>query len=209
MNNRKLGLDRDNEILHNIEAFKCLCTDQVGIRLFRGQKAGLRKAQERLLKLHQRGYIERTRVEGQYAYYQGERPGMLLHLLSLNWVRMWIEANLKSWETIHAFNYEPDYSFVRPDAFVSIKNTVNNKHRFAFVEMDRSTNPFDKIPKYCRLFEQIGKYWWTKYTDRFPPVLVVTTTLNRAKQIDSFIQRENKAGLEFQVHLLDKIKGDL
>jgi hypothetical protein len=76
------------------------------------------------------------------------------------------------------------------------------------VEHDRGTNAFDKVEKYCQLYESGGYSgrWWVSLTKRFPPILVATTTVQRLETIKTAIKKENKAGLEFRVMLLEDIK---
>lgn len=102
------------------------------------------------------------------------------------------------------------YRELRADGFAAIKNTVTGKHRFCFVEFDRTiTNPFDKVPKYCRLYNSgnYGSSWWVELTDRFPAILVVTTS--RAEQIRRLIEEQNDAGLEWKVILLDDVRREV
>lgn len=51
--------------------------------------------------------------------------------------------------------------------------------------MNRATNTFDKVEKYNQLYQSGGYsgHWWVDLTERFPPVLVATTTVQRAGAI--------------------------
>jgi len=182
-------------------------TEQVRVIIFPGMAYGLRKAQERLLKLHRKNRLDRERVGDTFAYYQ-DRPGALAHLLGVNWIRLWLEGQMKSWEVMHSFKYESDFGILRSDGFAAIKNTVTCKFRFYLIEMDRATNGFDKVEKYVQLYESGGYsgHWWVKLTERFPPVLVVTTTPQRKAFILDLIKKQNTANLEFKVNLLEEIK---
>lgn len=173
---------------------------------------GLRKAQERLLKLHQAKKLSRCCPgEGPFVYYIGRRPKLMDHLLAVNWARIWLTQSCRSWEAMHSFVYETKYDILRPDGFAAVKFTAGGTFRFTFLELDRDHNPFDKVEKYCKLFETEGYagQWWAGLTKRFPPVLVVTTSPQRADKIRGMIEAQNSAGLEFNVRLLDDIKREV
>lgn len=205
-NHRRKGLNRDRQIVRIIEECKALDTDQIWALFFSDIRYGRRKAQERLLKLYKRGRLRRCRQgEGPYIYYVDEKPKQLEHLLGVNWARVWIQIQLKTWERLHSWTYEPKMGRIRPDSLAAVKNVVTGSFRFAFIELDRSNNDFDKVPKYCKFFEN-GEYqgrWWVKFTDRFPPIIVVT---NRVQAVRNRIVEENSAGLEWRVLTLDQIK---
>lgn len=210
MNLRAKGCSRDKAVLEAIDARKCLDTEQLKVLLF-PFKYGRRKAQERLLKLYKKGKVQRERVGEMYAYYRGTRPGMIKHTLGVNWACLWFEKCLKSWEKLHIWQYEQDYGILRCDGFAAVKNTVTGKMTFWFIEMDRGTTQFDKVRKYCRLYETEGYRgrWWLEFTDRFPSVLIVTTSPGRLEGIKTIIKDENTAGLRFDVRLLDDIKKEV
>lgn len=208
-NPRAKGSARDKEILHAIAEYRALDADQVWALYFSRIKHGRRKAQDRLLTLHRRGELQRTRA-GAYVYYY-ERPKQLKHLIGVNWVRIWLGAGLKSWEKLSQYHYEVDYRVLRADAFATVRNTVAGGHRFYFIEMERSHNGFDKVQKYCKLFEREAYkgWWWVKLTNRFPPILVVTTTPGKARHIERVIGEQNTAGLEWRVLLLDDLRREV
>ncbi|HBC95084.1 MAG TPA: hypothetical protein DCZ10_19880 [Pelotomaculum sp.] len=81
-----------------IERRRALNTDQVRALFFKELKSGRTKAQEKLLKLSQRGRVKRCRIAltEPYCYYIGPRHGRLEHLLDLNWVYVWFMAGLKT-----------------------------------------------------------------------------------------------------------------
>lgn len=210
---RQKGCLRDREILLEIERRQALNTEQVRSLFFKDLKSGRTKAQERLLKLYQGGRVKRCRVSltEPYCYYTGPRHGRLEHLLDLNWVYVWFTAGLKAWEQVHCFNYEPPLGILQPDAFCGIRNSVTGRCKFWFVELDRSANDFDKVEKYNQYYgteAYIGQ-WWRKLADRFPTILVVTTTARRATNILKRIKDENEHGLNFKVMLLNEIKEGL
>ena len=213
MNTRRKGCYRDKAILEAIEDRKALDTDQITALLFKDIAQARRKAQERLLKLYKGGRVKRCRtaLTEPYCYYTDRKHGRLEHLLALNWVYVWLINGLKAWEQIHCFSYEVNYKILQSDAFVGIRNTVTGKFKFYFVELDRSSNDFDKVSKYNQLYRDGGHggQWWVKLSERFPGVLVVTTTVKRAAHIGQRIKNENTAGLEFKVMLLSEIKEGL
>lgn len=209
MNHRQKGLNRDKAILKAIENYRALETDQIRVMFFPSQQ-GKRKTQERLLKLYKSGKANRHRTKDNPYYYYIEKQGMINHLLSLNWVRIWLEQ-CKTWEKVHSFQYEQEYKVLRCDGFIAIKNTVTDKFKFYFIEMDRGTNEFDKIAKYNKMYDGMyyKDHWWVKLTDRFPIVLVVTISENRLKTIKDMIKEQNKSNLEFKVKLLSDIKKEV
>ena len=166
-----------------------------------------------ILFVYKGGRVKRCRVAltEPYCYFAGKKNGRLEHLLALNWVYVWFMAGLKAWEQIHCFSYESNYKLLQADAFACIRNTVTGKFKFYFVELDRSQNDFDKVKKYNQLYQDGGYTgrWWSGLTDRFPAVLVVTTSTKRAASIQERVKKENTAGLEFKVMLLSEIKEGL
>lgn len=206
------GFHRDREILSTVEKLKALTTNQVAALIFRNMATGQRKAQERLLRLYQTKQVKRCRylLNEPYCYYVGRKHGRLEHLIELNWVYVWMVRNLKSWERLERFQHEYPLQELQPDALAVIKNTVTGRLKFTFVELDRSDNDFDKVTKYNRFYES-GSYtahWWAELADRFPAVLVITTTASRKVRIQERINQENVNGLEFKVMLLSEIKGE-
>jgi len=216
-NLRLKGSRRDNEILRVIEEWGVLNTDQVQAIFFAKKDDGKpfvygqRKAQERLLDLHRSGKLHRQMVEGIYCY-SLDPKGLLKHRVAVNWIRLWMPEQKATWEKFHSWNYEQDYKIVRCDGFAAYKNTVAGKFRFAFIEMDRGTNSFDKVKKYNTLYETEKYYsnsWWLPLTARFPPTVIVTVHPDRKRLIQSHIEAENKNKLEFQVKLLDDIRKEV
>ena len=215
MNNRMKGFYRDKAIIRAVEQYKCLNTEQIQCLLFGNMKSGLRKCQQRLKRLTDRGKLKRWRydLEEPYAYYI-TRLEQMEHTILLNWSIIWIKTNLKSWEEIYSFEYEvKKYPMIRPDAFVAIENKITSKFKFIYIEMDRaeSANRFDKVRKYNDLYES-NKFkgeWWVKLTKRFPPIILVTTEMKRLKKIEKHIERENRNGLEFIACLVDDLRKEV
>lgn len=212
MSNHQKGYFRDSNILRAVQSYEMLDTEQIRLLYFLGLKYGRRIAQKRLLSLCKRGRLKRGResMDHPYYYYIGKRCLQIEHKLGTNWVRLWIEHRLKSWESIHSFEYEQDYGILRADGLVAIKNKMTGAFRFCFVEFDNamSGNQFDKVEKYNRLFEKQPVAWWVKLTDRFPAIIVVTTSLARVQVIREKIKQENVNGLEFHVYELSQIRGE-
>lgn len=210
--NQLKGYHRDNAVLEAIHACKALDTEQVRVLLFTGQKHSRRKAQERLQRLHSLGKVNRWRPgpEHPYIYYPDKKHGRIEHLVMLNWVYCWTARGLQSWEKIYRWDYEQNYGILQCDAFATVKNTVTGKLVFGFVELDRaeSGNTFDKVKKYCDLYEAGGyeKWWWVDLADKFPEIVIVTTSLARERSIRFLIQKENRCNLRFKVFQLDEIK---
>lgn len=209
-NQRKLGYCRDNAILKAIDDYGALETEQVRALHF-PFPAGLRKAQQRLKKLFDKRRIDRDRIGEVYAYWRDKRPGLIKHLIGTNWIRLWFEKRLKSWEKLHSWEYEQDYGVLRCDGFAAIKNLATGKYSFYFIEFDRGTNAMDKIEKYNYLYSSggYGGRWWVKLTNKFPTVLIVTLTATRAKEIHERIRHDNKEGLRFEVKLLEEVKKEV
>lgn len=211
-NPKSKGLSRDRKILQTIEEYRALDQQQVQALLFNNMQYGKRKSQERLLKLHRAGKLSRTRTgDNPYIYYLDDKPGMLQHLIDVNWFRIWLQTILPSWDRVHSWQYEQDYKILRADGFAAIKNGMSGSFRFLFLEMDRGTNQFDKIERYNKLYST-SKYssaWWVRLTERFPVIQVVTLTEGRKRLIQSKLEAENICNLEFKVRLLDDLKKEV
>ncbi len=206
------GYHRDRLMVHQIEKLKALTTDQVVSLFFESSESGKRKAQARLLKIYQKKQVKRCRysLNSPFCYYVGRKHGRLEHLLELNWVYVWLVRHLKSWELLEHFYHEYPLKILQPDALAGIANTITKRTKFYFVELDRSDNDFDKVVKYNQWYESDGyiSQWWSELADRFPTILIATSTARRKSQILERIERENINGLEFKVMLLDEIKGE-
>jgi hypothetical protein len=212
--NQLKGYHRDKEILGLIERLQALDTEQVRALLFSSMTQGRRKAQERLKALYDRGRLNRWRPgpESPYMYFVGKKHGRIEHLIALNWVYVWMVKSVKSWEEIYRWDYEQDYGALQADAFCVVRNMVTGKLRMWFVELDRaeSGNLFDKVRKYCDLYEseRYAGWWWVDLADRFPGILTVTTAAGREKIIRGLVEKENRAGLQFEIYLLENLKGE-
>lgn len=212
---RLKGCRRDNSILLALEERGVLDTDQVRVLFFRHMQYGQRKSQERLLALvRSKKVVRNANSRGTYIYsLSGAKFKQVDHLVGVNWVRLWLELCGHQWEHLHSFEYEREYGkILRHDGFAALKNTVTGNFRFLFIEMDRGTNTFDKVAKYNKLYQDEEKYigyWWVKLSLRFPVILIATTSLARMKQIQHIIKEENKAGLEFDVRLIDDIREEV
>lgn len=209
MSNHQKGYSRDSSIISDIEECGILDTEQIRLLRFKGLKYGRRIAQKRLLSLHKRGRISRTRLSigHPYYYYIGKQGRQVDHRLGVNWIRVWMTTKLETWERLHSFDYEADYGILRADGFAAVKNKMSGAFKFYFVEFDNaaSGNAFDKVGKYNKLYEKQPAVWWKDLTGRFPAVIIVTTSTARAEVIREKIKRENANGLEFKVYSLDRI----
>jgi hypothetical protein len=199
-------------LLRGIERYRALDTDQIRCIYF-PFPAGQRKAQQRLLALTEAHKLTRRRAKksGAYIYSLEEPTSLTEHLVALNWVRIWIETGLHDWEVVHAWNYEQDYKVLRTDAFCAVKNAITGSYRFNFVELDRATNKFEKVQRYCKLYNEDGysSWWWAKLAKFFPPVMLVTTEPGRLPGIKKAIEESNSAGLEFQPYLLGDLREEV
>lgn len=212
MNLRLKGSMRDKAILRMVEEWGVMNAHQIRLMRFNDIASSQRKAQERLRKLTLNGPLNRLRTEEGYLYSLGDINATSRHTENTNWIRIWFEYNLKSWEKLHCFLYEQDYGILRTDAFVAIKNTITGQFRFWFVETDLShSNKFDKVKKYNKLFEKGGyaDRWWVDLTEKFPTILVVTTSITRKEKILEHIAEENAAGLCFDVRLLRDLREEV
>lgn len=152
-------------------------------------------------------------MEEPYAYYidLSAKVEQMEHVILLNWVYVWLEHNLKSWEELHSFEYERDYGMVRADAFAVIKNRFTGRIRPSYVELDRGYNAFDKVRKYNDLYEseKYANEWWVEQVTGFPAVIIATTNGKRLRRINEAIERENRNGLEFFTFLVDQLRKDV
>ena len=210
MNNHQKGYRRVREIVEAVERCGVLDAEQIERLIYPGVKSGKRQAQRKLKKLYEAKRLKRDRlaIDEPYHYYTAKMQ-QTKHRLATNWIYLWMLNNLKNWETLHSFEYEPDYKILRADALASVKNKVTGKFLFYFVEADLSTgNPFDKVKKYNDLYasERYAGSWWVKIADRFPAVIVATESESRLRTIQRAVDEENVHGLEFRVYLLDHLK---
>ena len=121
MNRVQKGCSRDKQVLSMIEEWKVMNARQVQLMKF-NFPYGLRKAQERLLKMHNRGKLNRWHNGEGYSYSLEKKTASSAHFEALNWVRIWLVNQLKNWEKIHSWQYEQDYKILRTDAFAAILN---------------------------------------------------------------------------------------
>jgi len=213
VNLRVKGYQRDKAILETIEKHRTLDTDQIRVLLFNDIKTGQRKAQQRLLTLYKNKRLMRYTANGTYTYYREEQK-LLKHTVMVNWIRLWFERCQPSWRIFKTWAYEQTYPMLRCDGFAYTVNVGTKENEFWFVEADRGTNRFDKVEKYCQLFEEGGyeDRWWVELASRFPKILTVTNSPARMERIKEIIQHDNTTGpkgLRFKVMLLDDIKREV
>lgn len=207
MNDVAKGYQRDSRIVAEIQEMKALTTEQVRYLYFRGLRYGLRKAQERLLKLVREGRLKRVRVGAEFAYYV-ERPGQLDHAVAVNWCRVFLEICFSLQDRFVAWE-QPDYSFMRPDGLFVSENVVTGETRGWFVEADLSDgNRFDKVELYTELFESgaYEKEWWVERMQRFPQILIATV---RETAVKRTVKEGNAAGLRFTVKSFELIRKEI
>lgn len=212
MNKVQQGYYRDKKIVREIEARGSLNTEQITAMFFRGS-AGLKKCQQRMKKLYDAKRVKRTKINasGSYCYYIGKRSGRLEHLISTNWVYIWLTKQMKSWESLWYWQYEMAYDILRCDAFTGIKNSFTGEVKFYFVELDRSNNTWDKTRKYNQLYEteKYSDSFWVQHAKVFPVILCVTEDKNRLNLIEQSVMEENKHNLRFEVRLLDDLVSEV
>lgn len=187
-----------------VDEYRALDTNQIWLMMFPKTEYGLRSCQRHLQRLTKNKRISRRRYAPNqpYAYYQKAR-GQLEHVLEMNWVRIWLERTLKSWESIFVWQYEPEYDVIRPDGICAIENTVTGEKRFYFVELDRSHKAITEIKKYNKHYENLVDEWWMRHTKRFPHIVIVT---ERPESFQREVMRHNRNGLMFIIKTLAEVK---
>ena len=210
MNNHQKGYRRVREILAAVEKCGVLDAEQIEFLIYRGIKSGKRQAQRKLKKLYEDKRLKRDRplIDEPYHYYIN-KMSQVSHRLAVNWIYLYMQASLKNWEQLHSFEYEQDFKVLRSDALASVLNKVTNKYLFYFIEADLATNPFHKVRLYNDLYasDKYAGAWWVRLADRFPVILIGTTTKARKENIEQTVERDNIHGLEFRVYTLDYLKG--
>lgn len=214
MNNVQRGYFRDRRIVELVEKCGALSTGQVAVMLFGHMRAGYRKAQERLQMLVKRKQLMRIRpaINVPYVYFVGRQMDQIDHRVALNWALIWLMKTMANWERTVDWEYEPDYGYIRPDLLWVAENMVTGRYRAVYVELDRSIrNRWDKVAKYNDLFEResYAGSWWVDKAERFPRILVATTTEARVRQIQRTIERDNRHDLRFDVRLLCELKKEV
>lgn len=202
---REIGLRRDRKIVETVEKATALTAEQVRV-LFFPYKQGLRKAQERLKKLHRTKKLNRAKLEdNSYVYYHGRKRKDFEHLVGTNWFYVWFMSKKYWWEDVVKWDIEQDYGILRCDGFMAVKNTVTGQYNFHFVEYDRSDNKFDKVQKYNDLYEKekYSGFWWVEYTNKFPTINIIT---QRIHAIQKVVKEENTSGLRFNIFPFDGVK---
>lgn len=154
----------------------------------------------------------RPAINVPYVYFVGRQMDQIDHRVALNWALIWLMKTMANWERTIDWEYEPDYRYVRPDLLWVAENTVTSRYRAVYVELDRSVrNRWDKTTKYNQLYEQetYAGAWWVEKADRFPRILIATTTEGRARQIIRSTESDNTHDLRFDVRLLSDLKKEV
>lgn len=213
MNQVQSGYQRDREVVALVEECGALTAEQVAHLAFRLPSAGLRKAQQRLKRLHGQERLNRCRLEAGYCYYSGRRPGRIDHLVALNWIRVWRTSTLRSWEALERWEYEVDFDATRVDALCAVRNRWTGELTCTLVEFDRgaSNNPWLKCARLNELYESEGylQAWWARQVSKFPAVLAVTDSPSKLTEIKRAIERDNRHGLRFTAKLLDELVAEV
>lgn len=209
MNNAQRGYLRDREVVALVKRLGVANTDQVRALMFRFP-TGLRKAQERLSVLTERGELNRCRIAPNepYVYYVGRRPGQLDHRVMVSWAYCHVVSGLASWERLEEWRTEDVCGDLRSDAVAGIRIVPTGEWRFVFVEADGGDNPFDKVSLYNRLYESqayLGA-WWAERASRFPSILVVTHSEGRKRTVLERIRRENVNNLRWEVVTVGEVE---
>jgi len=158
-----------------------------------------------------KGKVKRDYYAKRLYYYVDKKPecNQIGHRLAVNWCRMLAEKSARNGVKMHNWMYEPNFVIIRPDAMYSTKNewrkADGKEYEFYCVEIDLSPNPFDKVQKYNKWFENLGNAWFTQYAYRFPEVNIITYDEVRELKIQEHIRNENKHGLRFTTKTLDSI----
>ena len=198
MNNHQRSCYRDRQIQQVLSEWGALDIFQLTALFF----PSLKMAQKRMQRLTEMGKVKRSRENlGQpYWYYIDKKPVQIEHRLGMNWIRLWLMKNLKSWEKIYSFDYEINYGQLRPDGLIGIKNSQTGKYKFKFIEYDRGFNKFDKAEKYERWYKSDGysNQWWVEYVEKFPSIIVVSEKPPRVK-----------SELDFQIVSFDKVMEEM
>lgn len=167
---------RDRKIVAEVAEGRFYLREQLQL-LFFTKTSGPQKAQERLRGLHKAKLLKRRRVGSHagYIYYTGRWSGKHNHWINLNWVKVALTSQLKSWQKLSVFKREYVFADIRADGLVAIDNTVQKNRQVFFVEIDNATNPF--VEKYSSVYEELRysleQPWWMM--NGFPRILVVTS----------------------------------
>jgi hypothetical protein len=175
---------RDSLVLEEINEGRFWLREQLQ-ELYFGRTQGPQKAQERLRKLHADKLVKRKRVgsQGGYIYYADKWSEKYNHWLVINWVKVAMVNQCKSWHKLAVFKREYVYQDLRADALIAVDNTATHKRTVYFLEADNATHLF--VDKYAKLVDKLelslNPPWW--YNDGFPRVLVVTTRADRVREV--------------------------
>jgi len=190
---------RDNRIVALVAKWRYMNTAQVHYYLFSQIGNGYAKAGERLRSLTKRQKLKRTKVGREYVYHIENWDSKWLHWHEMCNYHIKLEKEKKTWEMLDYY-LEFTAGDIRADMFVVKNNVVAKTKSKFFVEIDRATNPFDKVSAYNQLFEsrKWARAWWADLNNegvaRFPHIVIVTV---RPEAVEGCIRRENKNNLKF------------
>lgn len=131
MNNHQLGCRRDRLLIDTLQEWGTMDTEQIRIMFF----PSLRVAQRRLQRLKDKGKVKRIRemLETPYCYYIKQYS---YERMAINWVRLWLSKQLKSWEKINEFDYDNNICRVINTVTCGIKtyNVYYNKDNLTWLD---------------------------------------------------------------------------
>lgn len=211
MNNMQKCLNRDAAIVSLLHTHSVMCTEQIAALLFRGQRYPLVSCRRRLRSLTQHGRISRRRF-APYAsnvYCVDGWPRQWEHRLGINWAYCWLRQQLKPGEALATWQ-TPYYSgSIRPDALWEVVSREGSQ--FGFLELDRGTNKFDKVTLYNDYYSgaEYQLETWAARAERFPQVLVVTTTPARRNRILRAVAADNARALRFETILFSTVRSSV
>lgn len=195
---------RDALVLEEINEGRFWLREQLQ-GLFFARTQGPQKTQERLRKLHAGKLIKRKRVgsQGGYIYYTEKWSEKYNHWLVVNWVKVALVSQCKSWQKVAVFRREYVYQDLRVDALICVDNTATKKRSSYFLEADNATHPF--VDKYAKIVDKLElsldpPWWWD---GGFPKVLVVTTRPDRVREVVA------GSPVRYCVATLEEVKGDV
>ncbi|MBP2653373.1 MAG: hypothetical protein H6Q73_942 [Firmicutes bacterium] len=103
MNHQQLSRSRDFEIVKTLESWRALSTRQIQVMFF----PSLFPAQRRMSILAQRKKVSFIRLyDNPSWYFVGKEPKEIERYITLNWIRLWLVKNKKSWQVYQDWVYD-------------------------------------------------------------------------------------------------------
>ena len=159
--------NRDLDIIEFINF--CPTTCEILTQKF---QSDYRNMNRRLLKLYNYGYIKRSRgsyISSPYIYYNASinRPKHLEHAKQLS---AFIVYYSQFYNITNVYREKKIYKGIRPDGLIVLTDSKGNQF-LNIVEVELTTNPNSKIPKYIEYYKQ-KKY--LDYCDTPPKLIFIT-----------------------------------